>query len=150
MVSTGYSDLGEEWAQKLAFRDDLISRDATISVVLFDDSVDQLDDTSDATAITTEPTTGNYTPQTITLDSSDVTLSIQNGDLRAEATVTFDLTNTTDTIDSSACLVDFQSDIVNNETAQNTHHIYSASLDIGSIDTSNFTSIDVVTQLDLA
>jgi hypothetical protein len=149
MVSTGYSDLGEEWAQKLAFRSDLITRDATVSIVLFDDSVDQLDDTSDVGDITTEPTTGQYTPQTFTLDSADVTLSIQNGDLRAEATVTFDLTNTTDTVDSSAALVDFQSDVVNNETAQNSHHIFSASLDIGSIDTSNFTSIDVVTQLDL-
>lgn len=150
MVSTGYSNLGEEWAQKLAFRSDLITRDATIEIVLFDDSVDQLDDTSDVGDITTEPTTGQYTGQTFTLDSSDVTLSVVNGDLRAEAPVVFDLTNTTDTVDSSAAIVEFQSDVVNNETAQNSHHIFSASLDIGSIDTSNFTSIEVVTQLDLA
>jgi hypothetical protein len=150
MVSTGYSDYGEEWAQKLAFRNDLITRDTTLSVILFNDTVDGLTDGSDFGAITTEPTTGNYSPQTLTLDSSDVTLSIQSGDLRAEGTVTFDLTNTSDTVDSSAVVVDFTSDIVNNETSPNPHPIYTASLDIGSIDTSNFTSIEVATQLDLA
>lgn len=150
MVSTGYSDYGEEWAQKLAFRTDLITRDATIEVLLYDDSTDALDDTSDVGAITTEPTTGNYTRQTFSVDSSDVTVSIQNGDLRAEATVVFDVDGTTETVDASAAVVSFQSDIVDSDTSQNPHHIYSATLDIGTQDLSNFTSIEVTPQLDLA
>jgi hypothetical protein len=64
--------------------------------------------------------------------------------------VTFDLANTTDTVDSSAAIVDFQSDVVNNETTQNPHLLFAASLDIGSVDLSNFTSIEVTPQLDLA
>jgi hypothetical protein len=150
MVSTGYSNLGEEWAQKLAFRSDLITRDLTIEVLLYDDSVDSLSDTSDVGAITTEPTTGNYTRQTFSLDSADVSLSTSGGDLRAQATVVFDVDGSTETVDSSAAIVSFQSDVVNAETSQNPHHIFSASLDIGSQDLSNFTSIEVTPQLDLA
>jgi hypothetical protein len=150
MVTTGYSDFGEEWAQKLAFRSDLITRDLTVEVVLFNDAVDQTDDTSDAPDITTEPTTGNYSRQTFSLDGPDVAISSQSGDIRAEATVTFDLANTTDTVDSSAAIVDFQSDVVNSETTQNPHLLFAASLDIGSVDLSNFTSIEVTPQLDLA
>jgi hypothetical protein len=150
MVTTGYGNFGEEWAQKLAFRSDLITRDLTVEVVLFNDAVDQTDDTSDAPDITTEPTTGNYTRQTFSLDGPDVAISSQSGDIRAEATVTFDLANTTDTVDSSAAIVDFQSDVVNSETTQNPHLLFAASLDIGSVDLSNFTSIEVTPQLDLA
>jgi hypothetical protein len=150
MTTTGYSNVGEEWAQKLAFRSDLITRDLTIEIILFEDAVDQTDDTSDVSDITTEPTTGNYSGQTFTLDSNDVTLSTQGGDIRAEATVVFDLAGTTETVDASAAIVDFQSDIVNSETTQNPHLLFAASLDIGSQDLSNFTSIEVTPQLDLA
>jgi len=151
VVSTGLSDYGEEWEHKFAFRQDLLgTRDTTVEVLLFDDSTDSLTDSSDVGDITTEPTDGNYARQTFTLDSSDVTLSVNNGDLRAEATVTFDVDGTTGTVDASACVVDFQSDIVNSEAGQNPHHIYSATLDIGSQNLSNFTSIEVTAQLDLA
>jgi hypothetical protein len=79
-----------------------------------------------------------------------VSLSTSGGDLRAEATVVFDVDGSTETVDASAAVVSFQSDIVNAETTQNPHHIFSASLDIGSQDLSNFTSIEVTPQLDLA
>lgn len=150
MTSTGLSDLGEEWEHKNAFRQDLITRDTTFEVLLYDDSTDSLTDASDVSDITTEPTDGNYTRQTFSLDGSDVTLSVVDGDIRAEATVTFDVDGTTGTVDASACVVSFQSDIVNSETEQNPHHIYSATLDIGSQDLSNFTSIEVTPRLDLA
>jgi len=140
MTSTGYSNVGEEWAHKYAFRDDLITRNTTVEVLLFDDSTDATDDTSDVGDITTEPTDGNYTRQTFSLDSADVTLSQVGGDLRAEAVVTFDVDGTTGSVDASACVVSFQSDIVNAEAAQNPHLVYSATLDIGSVDLSQFTS----------
>ena len=150
MTSTGLSNFGEEWGQKNSFRQDLITRDTTVEVLLYDDSTDNLTDEDDVDDITTEPTDGNYTRQTFTLDGSDVTLSVADGDMRAEATVTFDVDGTTGTVDASACVVSFQSDIVNDETEQNPHHIYSATLDIGSQDLSNFTSIEVTPRLDLA
>ena len=150
MTSTGLSNFGEEWGQKNSFRQDLITRDTTVEVLLYDDSTDNLTDEDDVDDITTEPTDGNYTRQTFTLDESDVTLSVADGDMRAEATVTFDVDGTTGTVDASACVVSFQSDIVNDEDEQNPHHIYSATLDIGSQDLSNFTSIEVTPRLDLA
>lgn len=150
MPSTGYSDWGEEWSQKWAFRQDLLgTRDTTIEVLLYDDSTDQISDSDDVTAVTTEPTDGNYTRQTFTLDSTDVTITQVGGDIRAEATVTFDVDGTTGSVDASMCVVDFQSDVVGGETGQNPHHIYSASLDIGSQDLSNFTSLEVTARLDL-
>lgn len=150
MTSTGYSDYGEEWAHKFSFRQDLISRDSTIEVLLYDDSTDALSDSSDVGDITTEPTDGNYTRQSLTLDSSDVSLSVSSGEIRAEGTVTFDVDGTTGTVDASAVLVDFQSNIVDSETSQNTHHIYSATLDVGSVDLGQFTSLEVTPRLDLA
>jgi len=155
MTSEGLSNFGEEWEHKLAFRQDLITRDTTIEVLLYNDSTDALTDSSDVGDITTEPTDGNYTRQTFTLDSADVTLAVEGGDLRAEATVTFDVTGTTGTVDASACVVSFQSDVVNSETAQNPHHIYSASLttpngDPLSADLSAYTSLESTVALDLA
>jgi hypothetical protein len=150
MVSTGYSDYGEEWAHKYAFRQDLAgTRDTTVEVLLFDDSTDAITDSDDVGAVTTEPSDGNYARQTFTLDSTDVTLSQVGGDLRAEAVVTFDVDGTTGTVDASMCVLDFQSDIVNSEAGQNPHHVYSATLDIGSQDLSNFTSLEVTARLDL-
>lgn len=149
MTSTGYHDVGEEWAHKFAFRQDLITRDTTVEVLLYDDSTDALTDASDVGDITTEPNDGNYVRQTFTLDSSDVTLSVVNGDLRAEATVTFDVEDTTGTVDASGTVADFQSDVVNAETAANPHLLYTATLDIGSVDLSQFTSLEVTARLDL-
>jgi len=137
MVSSGYTNLGEEWAQKYVYRQDLTgTRDTTLEVLLFDDSTDSTDDTSDVGDITTEPTDGNYTRQTINLDSADVSLSLTSGDVRATAQVTFDVTNTTGQIDAVGAILDFQSTVVNSEGAQNPHLIYTGS--IGDTDLANY------------
>jgi len=149
MASTGYTDVGEEWSQKSSWRQDLITRDTTLEVLVFDDSTDATSDTSDVGDITTEPTDGNYTRQTVTLDSADISLSIDSGDLRASGTVTFDMDGTTGTADAWGAVIDFQSDVVNSETAQNPHLISTATFDRGSQDLSNFTSLDVTINLDL-
>ena len=149
MVSTGYHNTGEEWAHKLAFRTDEIVRNTTVEVLLYDDSVDNLDDTSDVGDITTEPTDGNYTRQTFELDSADVELSIVNDQLRAETTVTFDVTDTTGTVDATQTIVEFQSDIVNAETEANPHFLYSATLDFGSADLSQFDNLQTTVVIDL-
>lgn len=151
MTSTGLSNFGEEWEHKFAFRQDTLgTRDTSLEILLFDDGTDSLTDSSDVGDITTEPTDGNYVRQTVSLDSSAVTLSQVGGNIEAEAVVTFDVDGTTGSVDAAAAVVSFQSDIVNSETAQNPHHIYSADLDIGSVDLSNFTSIQVTLQLTLA
>lgn len=149
MVSTGYTNVGEEWAQKLSYRTDLITRDTGFDVLLYNDTSDSLSDASDIGDVTTEPTDGNYTRQTLTLDSANFTLSVESGDLRAEGTVTFDVTNTTGTVDAWGAVVDFQSDVVNSETGQNPHLIATAALDNGDQDLSALTSLEVTCRIDL-
>lgn len=150
MASTGYTNVGEEWAQKLTFRTDTITRDTSLEVLLYNDSTDALSDTSDIGDVTTEPADGNYTRQTVTLDGADVTLEISSGDLRATATVTFDVTNTTGTIDAWGVVNDFQSDIVNAETGANSHLVATATLSGGSRDLTNYDSLDVTINIDLS
>ena len=149
MVSTGYHDTGAEWAHKFAFRQDTITRDDTIEVLLYDDSVDELTDSSDVGDITTEPDDGDYERQTFTLDDEDVTLTQENGQLRAEATVTFNVSGTTGEVDATQTIVDFQSDIVNAETEANPHFLYSATLDFGTADLSQFDNLQTTVVIDL-
>jgi len=146
MAVNGTHDTGEEWKQKVLYRQDLInSRDASIDVGLYNDATDALSDSDDIAAITTEPTTGNYSRKSLGLDSTDINLSVDaNGDLKADGTVTFDVTDTGETVDGFFAVVNFQSDIVNAETSQNDHLLVSATF--GSTDLSNFTSIDVTVE----
>ncbi len=150
MVSTGYSDFGEELAQKNNWRQDTLgTRDTTAEVLLYDDSTDNISDSDDVGAVNNELSGGNYARQTFAPDGSDVSLSVNSGDLRATATVTFDLTSTTGTFNAYMVLLDFQSDVVNSETGQNPHHIFSA--DVGTVDAANFSSgFDVQINLDQA
>ncbi len=149
MVSTGYTDVGEEWSQKLTWRSDLITRDTTLDVLLYDDSTDALDDASDIGDITTELSGGNYARQTLNLDSSDISLSIVNDKLRVTGTVTFDLNSTTGTFDAYGLVNDFQSDVVNSETTDNPHLVATATLDGGPYSAGNFATFGVQFRGDL-
>jgi hypothetical protein len=149
LVSTGYTNVGEEWAQKFIYRQDTLgTRDTTLEILLYDDSSDSLSDSSDIGDVTTEPTSGNYARQTVNLDSSDLSISLTNGDIRLQGTVTFDVTNTTESIDAFGGVISFQSDIVNAEGSQNAHLIFTA--DIGTSNLSNFTgNFEVQVNIDL-
>lgn len=137
-------DTGEEWSQKVRYRQDKInSRDTQIEVGLYDDSTDSLTDSSDVGDISTEPNDGNYARQTPQLDGGDITLSYTNGNVDAETSVTFDLTNTTGTADSVFVVINFQSDVVNSESSENDHLLFSAELGTGSVDLSNESSYTV-------
>jgi len=149
MVTVGYSNLGEEWAQKNAFDRRDLDRNTSVRVLLYDDSVDELDDTSDVGDITTEPTDGNYERQSIDLDSDDFSLTIEDGLLRVEGDVTFDVDGTTGTINATAVVSDFQSTVVNDETEAEEHLLYSSTIDIGSQDLEAFTSLTAFPRLDL-
>jgi len=149
MVTVGYSNLGEEWAQKNAFDRRDLDRNTSVRVLLYDDDVDELDDTSDVGDITTEPTDGNYERKSIDLDSDDFTLTVEDGLLRVEGEVTFDVADTTGTINATAVVSDFQSTVVNDETEAEEHLLYSSTLDIGSQDLEAFTSLTAFPRLDL-
>lgn len=149
MVSSGYTDVGEEWSQKLTWRSDLISRDTTLDVLLFDDSTDLTDDTSDVGDISTELSGGSYVRQTLDLDSSDITLEVDSGNLRVKGTVTFDLNGVTGTFDAYGLVNDFQSDVVNSETTINPHLVATAELDGGPYSAGNFATFGVQFRGDL-
>ena len=149
MVSEGYHDTGEEWAHKNAVRQDEITRNTTVEVLLYDDETDALTDADDVDDITTEPTDGDYTRQTFTLDSADVELSVSDGQILAEASVLFDLTDTTGTVNASGTVAEFQSDVFNDEEGENPHLLYTAELNIGSQDLDNFDELEILVQIDL-
>jgi len=149
MATDGYSDLGEEWSQKFTLRQDTITRNTTVEVLLYDDATDGITDSDDVGNITTELSDGNYTRQTVTLDSSDISLSTASGDLRAEAVVTFDLTNTTGTFDAFGLVNTFQSDIVLSEGSANPHLIGTGLNSGGSQDATNFDSFEQTVRIDL-
>jgi len=144
MAVNGTHDTGEEFKQKSIFRTDNINRPTSITVGLYNDSTDNLSQSDDVGAITTEPTTGNYSPQTSTLDSTDITLSVSSGDLEASTTVTFDTSDTGETVDGYFVLVNFQSDIVAGESSASDHILSSATF--GTTDLTNFLSLDVTVQ----
>jgi len=150
LTSNGLHDTGEEWAQKSAFRQDTIStRDTEIEILLFNDATDSLSDSSDIGDISSEPTSGNYTRQNVTLDTSEWTLSVQSGDLRVQGTPQFDTTNTTETVDAWAAVVDLQSDVVNSEGSQNPHLLASATFASGSRDLNPVDTVNVDVNLTL-
>jgi hypothetical protein len=162
MATQGLSDLGEEWMQKFAWRQDLLgTRDTTITFLLYLDSTDynndgnvegdQLTDASDIGAVTTEPGDGNYVRTAKTLDqdpdsnSGDGFYITQdaNGDIEVRAQPSFDVTNTTGYVDAWAAVVDFQSDVVNSEAGQNTHLIATGKFDGGALNLEQSTDVNV-------
>jgi hypothetical protein len=149
MAATGYHDVGEEFAQKATYRDDILTRPANLSITLYNDGSDALVDASDVADISTEPTGASFSRQTVSLDSSALSLSQAGGDLRAEASVSFDTSDSSQTIDAYAIVVSFQSDVVNNETTANDHLLTSATLG-SSIDLSSGNdTVDLSVDIDL-
>ena len=149
MVSTGYTDFGEEWAQKNTWRQDEITRDTSIEVLLFDDSVDETDDTSDVGDITTELDDGNYARQTFTVDDVDVSLEFVDGNVRIEASEEFDLTDTTGTFDAYGLVNTFESDVVGTDSDPTPHLLTTATIDNGPFDADQLTDIEILVRGDL-
>jgi len=142
MAVNGTHDVGEEFKQKSIYRTDLITRPGTLEVLLYNDSTDNLSEASDVGDITTEPTAGNYTRQTVSFDTGDLTLSVDgSGDLQVDGSVTFDTLDTGDTVDGYALVASFQSDVVNSEAGANDHIIASATF--GITDLSNFSDVTI-------
>jgi hypothetical protein len=69
---TNLTNAGEEVHQKAVWATDEITLPATVDFLLYNDATDLLDDTADdpSTDVTTEPSDGNYTRKTLTIDGS--------------------------------------------------------------------------------
>jgi hypothetical protein len=112
------TDLGEEYIIDL-----LVG--TTLDIGLYDDSTSLAADTDDLADITaTEPSNGNYARMPVTIGSGDV--SKIGGNYGFTVSVSFDVTNTTGSVDASFAVVNFQAD----ETADGaaTDHLFGTAL----------------------
>lgn len=125
------TDLGEEYTLETALEG------VSITVGLYNDGTDAIGDTNDIADITTEPSDGNYARQSGTL-----TLVDESGDWAAETSseVSFDVSNTTGTVESYFVIANFQADDTGDGSA-NDHLIctgaLSQSYDLSNVDTLN-------------
>jgi len=100
---------GKQFINESAFRTDLITRPGTVDILLFNDSTDSISETSNLSDITTEPGSGNYSRQSVSLDSSDVTVS-EDGSNNYEVKIknlTFDTTNESQDVDGWGIVANF-------------------------------------------
>jgi hypothetical protein len=133
------TDLGEEYLIKNGFDG------ATVIVALYNDATDNLGDTDDIAAITTEPTNTNYARQSSTVSAADL-----SGDwgFENDSTLTFDFSDqtTSETVDTAAYIVNFQA-VDTGDAGANDHLVATGALsqdrDIGSIDTLEFAAGDL-------
>lgn len=130
------TDLGEEYVLETALSG------VTLTVGLYNDSTDSITDTEDLADITTEPSDGNYARQSgVTFDLSDN----GSGDwqLDNDNQISFDVTNTTGTVDSYFIVANFQADDTGDGSATD-HLIATGSLsqsrDLSQIDTLNLSA----------
>jgi hypothetical protein len=127
------TDLGEEWMVKTNLDSE------SVDIGLYNDSTDSIGDSDDVGAITTEPSDGNYTRQTgESLSAADI-----SGDwgVDNDNTVSFDVTNTTGTVDSYFFVANFQADDTGDGSA-NDHLVVTGSLS-QSYDLSNVDQLDI-------
>lgn len=120
---------GEELVQKLSWRDDLITRPTQLTIGLFDSTQLTVDDNTDINDITgagAEPSNGNYTRQTVSIDSSDVAIS-KNSDGNWEidlADQVFDTDSTTGMVNSYFVAAPFTSSEAG-DSSSNLHIVFS-------------------------
>lgn len=117
MVNTELHQHGEEFMQDL-----FIDSGVTVSIGLYNDTTDALTDTSDVADITTEPAGAGYSRQTDL--ASAFTASLVSGDVQiAGETNTFDVSDSTQDVDSVFIVVPYASDLVSSDSGTATDHL---------------------------
>ncbi len=134
MVNTELHQHGEEYMQDL-----VINSGDTYDIGLYNDSTDALSDTSDVSAITTEPAGSAYSRQSDA--ASGFTASLVSGDVQiAGTTQTFDVSDSTQTVDSVFVVVNYASDLVSSDGGTATDHLFFTNALDQSYDLSQFDS----------
>lgn len=135
-------DHGEEYLMKNGF-DSL-----TVTVGLYDDSSDNLSETSDMTNINSEPSNSNYAAQSVTVSANDIS---GNWGVHNDSKITFDFSDTTTSknVDTAYVSYSFTSE---DETSSNEHLLANPALsqtrDVGSIDTLEIAAGDLEIKVD--
>lgn len=133
MSNTLLHNHGEEYIQDL-----VIASGDTYSIGLYNDSTDALGESADIGDITTEPAGAAYSRQSDA--ASGFTASSVSGNVQiAGTTQTFDVSDSTQTVDSVFVVVNFQSDLVSADGSATDHLFYTNALD-QSYDLSQFDS----------
>jgi len=120
-MASVFTDYGEEWVQRAATQDISV---ATVSVGLYNDSTDGLGDSNDIGDISTEPTGSAYSRQDATMPD-DITYN-QDGSTNLNIDVadqTFDISDSTATVDYWFVVVSFQASVVSSDGGATTHLI---------------------------
>lgn len=134
MVNTELHQHGEEFMQDL-----VIGSGKTFDIGLYNDATDALSDTSDVGDITTEPAGSAYSRQSDS--ASGFTASLSGGDIQiAGTTQTFDVSDSSQTVDSVFVVVNFASDVVSSDGGTATDHLYYTNALDQSYDLSQFDS----------
>lgn len=129
-MTTQLHDTGEEFAIKDLFRSDQLSKPASVSIGLFNDSTDALSDNSDTGDITTEPTGSAYAAQSASFGGSDFSPA-DNASGNWEVTIAdqvFDTSDSSQDVDAYYIEVSFQSDDTGDSSA-NPHLFWTGDLD---------------------
>jgi len=125
-------NLGEEFTTKHDWRN------TDIELGLYNDSADSLADSADVGDISTEPTDGNYTRQTVTITDAEVQKI--NGNWGWQVTVTFDVTDTTGDIDAGFCVTPFETEETGDTSA--TDHLIFAKYADSTLTLDGYDEID--------
>jgi hypothetical protein len=147
-MTTQLHDTGEEFIIDYVYTGGA-TKPANVDVGLYNDSTDTLADSDDIGAITTEPSGGNYVRQSVSFDGTGFNTSDSGGDWQATNanTVTFDVTNTSATVDSYFVLVNFDSDDAGDAGTAADHLFWTGDLeqsrDLSQIDTLDVNNIGV-------
>lgn len=139
------TDLGEELIVKQGL-DGL-----TVTVGLYDDSVDSLTDGSDVTGISSEPGTGAYSRQSVTLSAADL-----SGDwgVDNDSLFSFDFSDTTTSkdVDCAFLVYNFAAEDTSDGGTATDHLIANPALtqtrDVGSIDSLEIAAGDLSIKID--
>lgn len=144
-MATQLHDTGEEFIIDYVFTDGA-TKPANVDVGLYNDGTDSLADSDDLSAITTEPSSGNYARQSVSFDGTGFSAADSGGDWQAtnDSTVTFDVTDSTQTVDSYFVVVNFDSDDAGDAGTAADHLFWTGDLE-QSRDLSQIDTLDVNT-----
>jgi len=133
MSNTLLHNHGEEFMQDL-----VISSGKTFDIGLYNDSTDALGESADLSDITTEPAGAAYARQSDA--ASGFTATSSSGNIQiAGTTQTFDVSDSTQTVDSVFVVVPYTSDVVTSDGGETDHLYFTNALD-QSYDLSQFDS----------
>lgn len=111
----------------------------SFTVSLYNDSTDNLGDSDDISNIGTEPSGGSFSRQSSTFSVTDNASG--NWQIDNDNQLTYDTSDSSQTVDSYFIIVNFQSDDTNDSSA-NDHLLVTGALD-QSLDLSNFSQVAI-------